>query len=249
MRMPVNRNPYTWAGLGLLTIGVFLSIAAYFVFQLVWLTALGICMLILAFILIALGKAIPRLPPEVCSLLLETGIENIASLIEELGIKTKAIYLPSSLARDGPLAFLPLHSSSARPSITKSLPRRLLARYGANPDDIGLLISTIGSTAMTMLDSKPGASAPELESALTSLFNGRLGIANGTRVVCDNGTIKVEIDKPRLESGKSWSHQCLGGPIANMVACVAAEAWNKPMTIRQEEHQEGKCRAELEVGN
>jgi hypothetical protein len=189
-----------------------MAATGYFVFQLIWLTALGICLLILASILISLGKAVPRLSPEVCSLLLETGIENMATLIEELGIKTKAIYLPSSLAGDCPRAFLPLHSNGSRPQITRALPRRLFARYGSGPEDIGLLISTIGSTAMTMLETKPGATSTELESALTSLFSGRLGVADRTRVICYNGTIKVEIDKPRLENGTTWSPPSLPRP-------------------------------------
>jgi hypothetical protein len=244
----IKRNPYIWAGLGLLTAGAFIAITAYFIFQLIWLTALGICMLILASILIALGKAVPRLPPEVCSLLMETGVENMATLIEELGIKTRAIYLPSSLAREGPRAFLPLHNNGERPRITSVLPRRLFARYGTSPEDFGLLISTIGSTAVNLLETRPGATPAELESALNSLFSGRLGIADGARVACNNGTIKVEIDKPRLENGTSWSHQCLGGPLATMVACLAAEAWDRPVTISREEHRDGKCCIELEVG-
>lgn len=244
----INKNPYTWAGFALFITGGLMSLPAYFIFQLVWLTALGICMLILASILIALGRAIPRLPPEVCSLLLETGIDNIAALIEELGIKSKAIYLPSSLASQYPRAFIPLHSNGSRPEITRALPKRLIARYGKSPEDIGLLISTIGSTANSMLESKPEATPEQLESALTSLFTGRLGVADGTRVICDNNHIKVEIFKPRLENGFSWSHSCLGGPLAIVVASIAAEAWNKPMTISQEGRTNGKYCVELEVG-
>lgn len=205
-------------------------------------------MLILSFILIALGRAVPKLPPEVCSLLLETGIDNIATLIEELGIKAKAIYLPSSLAIKYPRAFIPLHSNGLRPEITRALPRRLIARYGNSPEDIGLLISTIGSTATSMLESKPGATPDELEAALTSLFTGRLGVADSTTVTCHNNHIKVEINKPHLENGASWSHQCLGGPMATMVASIAAEAWDKPMTISQEGQENGKYCIELEVG-
>jgi hypothetical protein len=242
-----NRNPYIWSGLGLLIAGGLISLPACFIFHLVWLTALGICTLILSFILIALGKAIPKLPPEVCRLLLETGLDNIATLIEELEIKTKAIYLPSSLASNRPRAFIPLHSNGTRPEITKALPQRLIVRYGAGPEDIGLLISTIGSTATGMLDSKPGASPAELESALTSLLTGRLGVADGTRVIYHNDRIRVEIDKPRIENGKSWSHQCLGGPLASLVASIAAEAWDKPITIKQEEHFNEKYSVELEV--
>lgn len=243
----INKNPYIWSGLGLLMAGGLISLPASFIFQLIWLQALGICMLILSLILIALGRAVPKLPPEVCSLLLETGIDNIATLIEELGIKTKAIYLPSSLARNRPQAFIPLHSNGSRPEITRALPQRLIARYGASPEDIGLLISTIGSTATGMLESKPSANPDELELALTSLLAGRLGVANGTRVICYNNHIKVEIIKPRLENGASWSHQCLGGPLATVVASIAAEAWDKPITIQQEEQINGKHYIELEV--
>jgi len=243
----LNRNAYTWTGLALLIAGVIVSLPAYFIFHIIWLTALGICMLILSLILIALGKAVPKLSPEVCELILETGIDNIATLIEELGIKTKAIYLPSSLASNRPRAFIPLHSNGEKPAITKALPQRLIARYGANPEDIGLLISTIGSTATGMLESKPGATSAELESALTSLLTGSLGVADGTKVICHNNHIKIEINKPRLENGTSWSHQCLGGPLASVVASIAAEAWDKPVTISQEEQHNGKYYVELEV--
>ncbi len=244
-----RENPYTWTGLGLLVAGCLTSLPAYFIFGSVWLTALGICMLILAAIMIALGKAIPRLPPEVCSLLLETGIENIASLIEELGIKTRAIYLPSSSTCKHPRAFIPLHANGSRLEITRALPKRLIARYGSSPDDIGLLINTIGSAAAGMIEAKPDATPEHLESALTSLLTGRLGVADGARVVCHNNHIMVHIDRPRLENGSTWSHQCLGGPLATLVASVAAEAWQKPMTISKEESINGRHSVELEVGN
>jgi hypothetical protein len=206
-------------------------------------------MLILAAILIALGRAVPRLPPEVCSLLLETGIENIAALIEELGIKTKAIYLPSSSTCRYPRAFIPLHVNGSRPEITKSLPKRLIARYGSNPDDIGLLVSTIGSAAAGMLETRPEATPEHLESALTSLLTGRLGVADGARVFCANNHISIEIHRPRLENGSTWSHQWLGGPLATLVASVAAEAWQKPMTISKEDSDNGKHCIELEIGS
>jgi hypothetical protein len=243
-----RENPYTWVGLGLLIAGCLVSAPAYFLFNSIWLTALGICMLILAAILIALGRAVPRLPPEVCSLLLETGIDNIAALIEELGIKTRAIYLPSSPPCKYPRAFIPLHANGSRPEITKALPRRLIARYGSSPEDIGLLISTIGSAAAGMIELKPGATPEHLESSLTSLLSGRLGVADGASVTCFNNHIRVEISRPRLENGSTWSHQCLGGPLATLVASVAAEAWQKPMTVSKEESAGGKQIIELEVG-
>jgi hypothetical protein len=243
----LRRNSYTWTGLGLLVAGIVFISASFFIFHASWLAALGICLIIMSFILLALRKAIPNIPPEVCSLLLETGVDNMATLIEELGIRTKAIYIPSSLSNKYPRAFIPLHSNGSTPQITRALPQRLIARYGSNPEDIGLLITTIGSAATGMLEIKPGATSDELESALTSLFTGRLGIADGTRVTCQNNHIEIEINKPRLETDTDLSHQCLGGPLATIAASVAAESWDKPMQITQEEQRKGKYYIELEV--
>lgn len=240
-------NSYTWTGLGLLVAGIVHLGASFFIFHVSWLAALGICLIIMSFILLALRKAIPSLPPEVCSLLLETGVENMATLIEELGIKTKAIYIPSSLSNKYPRAFIPLHSNGSSPRISKALPRRLIARYGDDPEDIGLLISTIGSAATGMLATKPGATSNELESALTSLFSGRLGIADGAKVTYQNNHIEIEINKPCLETGADLSHQCLGGPLASIAASVAAESWDKPMQIAREEQRKGKYYIELKV--
>lgn len=243
-----SKNPYTWASLGLLTAGSLVSLLAYFILALTWLTALGICMLILSFILLALGRTIPKLPPEVCGLLLETGIDNMATIVEELGIRTKAVYLPSSLTGGRPKALIPLHANPALPPINKALPQRFIARYGARPDDIGLLLSTIGSTAVGLLESRLGSTPEELESALTSLLTGILGVADRTKVIYnENHHIKVEVLHSRIENKATWHQECLGEPLASIVASVTAEAWDKPVTVTREEHLNGKHAIELEI--
>jgi hypothetical protein len=243
----LKRNLYTWAGLGLLIAGILVSLSAYFIFLLTWLTALGISMLILAVILLVLGRTIPKLSPEVSGLLLETGIDNIATIIEELGIRAKAIYLPSSLTSGRPQALIPLHSNPSPSLITKALPQRLIVQYGASPDDIGLLVTTTGTTAVGMLESRPGPTSAELESSLTSLFSGILGVADGARVIYNENRIGVEIRNPRIENKNTWSHHCLGGPLSSIVASVAAEGLDKPVIIKQEEQHRGKYSIELEV--
>ena len=242
-----RRSPYTWTGLGLVIAAMALFCSDFFIFHQTWLMALSICMVILSFILLALGKAVPNMTPEVCSLLLETGIDNMATLIEELGITTKAIYIPSSLSINHPRAFIPLHSNGSNPQITRTLPQRLITRYGPNPEDIGLLISTIGSAAAGMLEQKPGNGSDELEHALTTLFSGRLGIADSTKVIYQENSIKVEIHKPRFTASADWSHQCLGGPLATITASIAAESKDKPVKITREEQRNGKYYIELEV--
>ena len=66
----MKKNPYSWTGLSLLVAGSLVSLSAYFILSLTWLTALGISMLILSFILLALGRTIPKLSPEASVLLL-----------------------------------------------------------------------------------------------------------------------------------------------------------------------------------
>ena len=111
----IGRNAYTWTGLGLLVAGAITVVAAVFVLSsVVWLTALGVAMLIMAFILLALARSVPRMSPEVSMLLLETGIDNIATVVEELGIESKPVYLPSSLTSERSSSIL------ANPSITVS---------------------------------------------------------------------------------------------------------------------------------
>lgn len=243
----VNKNPYTWAGISLLTAGAFISLTAYFLLSLNWLTALGMCMLVLSFILLALGKTIPKLPPEVCRLLLETGINNIGSVIEELGINNKAVYLPSSFNSGRPQALIPLHNKTHSSPPNKNLPHRLIARYGAAQDDVGLLLTTLGSAAIGLLPSRPSRSPAEIESALTSLLTGTLGMADGTSLAQNGSHISVEIRNPRIENRATWSHQCLGGPLASIVATIVAEAWDKPVIIQKEDYQKRKCLIELEV--
>ena len=243
----LKKNSYTWAGLGLLVAGSLLFLVSHFILLLTWLSALGISMLILSFIMLALGRTIPRLSPEVSTLLLETGINNIAAVVEELGIWSRALYLPTSLTGGRPQALIPLHSNPSPPLLTGTLPQRLIVKYGADPDDIGLLVTTTGTTAVSMLEAKPVPTPAGLESALTSLFRGLLGVADGVRVITDDNHIQVEIYHPRIENKATWSHECLGGPLASIVASVAAEAWDKPVTIKQEEHRRGRCSVELEV--
>jgi len=110
-----------------------------------------------------------------------------------------------------------------------------------------LLVTTAGTTAVGMLESRPGPTTAEFESSLTALFTGILGVADAARVVSNENHIRVEIRNPRIENKATWSHHCLGSPLASMVASVAAETWNKPVTIKQEERHSGKCSIELKV--
>jgi len=185
--------------------------------------------------------------PTICSLLLQTGIDNMARIVEELGIKSKALYLPSSLTGGRPQAFISLHSNPHLPRITQVLPNRFIVRHGGQPDDVGLLFSTVGSAAFSLLENRPMPTSHGLEVALTTLLAGTLGVAGKVKVANHEKQLKVEVTDSRLENHTNWCHECLGSPIASIVASIAAEAWDKPVTIKKETAKNGLCAIELEV--
>ena len=245
--MPRNANPYTWAGVGLLILGFLITTVALLIFDLTWLMALGLATLIIALLLLALGRSVPRLPPEFGRLLMEAGIDNIASVVEELGIREKAVYLPSSLAGGRPRALLPLASNDETEWQIKSLPQRFIVRYGAAPEQVGLLVSTPGTLAVAMLASTPGTEVVEIEAALKSLLVGTLGLAGGIRVIGLNDGLRVEIDRPSVGQSDSLGYQLLGGPLASVSAAVVAEGKSRPVAITGEKNLRRRHIVELQV--
>jgi hypothetical protein len=246
-RRGATRNPYIWTGLSFIIIGAVAIVASLFIFPFTWLTALGIAVLILSFILLALGRTIPKLSPEASILLLETGIDNLSTFFEELGVKSKAVYLPSSMTSGKLKALVPLNNNTSLPKIAKALPHRLIVKYSDGTEDVGFLVTTVGNVATRMLESKPGPSASEVESALTYLFMGVLGVADRTEVVVREHNIRVEIYNPHIENRETYSSQSLGSPLASIVASVATEAWDTPFIITQEERSWRRHSVELKV--
>jgi len=146
-----------------------------------------------------------------------------------------------------PQALIPLRSNPAYPQLNKSLPRRLIVKYGANPEDIGLLITTPGSASLSLLEGKPGSSLEGLESALLAVLIGAMDLADSVRVVMDGEKMRVEVSNPRMESRNILLYQCLGSPVASIVASIIAEALGKPLFIDSEEYKKGKDIVELKV--
>jgi len=239
------RNSYIWLGSGLSFTGVWLVPVAHFLLESTPVTALGLSLIILGTVCLVLGRTRPRISPEVSTLLLETSLENISAIIEELGLTSKGIYLPSSKAQGQSQALIPLHSASSLSGIGRSLPKRLIVKYGPNPEDIGLLVTTPGSATTRMLESVPEFIATELEDALTSILDGMLDMADGVRVSMNGGAITVEVINPRVEYKNIRFYECLGSPVASIAASLAAEASGKPVVVEKETPGKGKSVIEL----
>ena len=242
-----SRNPYVLAAMVSMLTGIVVLLLGLFLFPVTWVAALGIVLLILSLVVLVLGRAIPKLPPEYSRLLLETGLNNIAVMVEELGINTRAVYLPVSMTGGQLRALIPLHDGPVPSPQGGVLPDRMIVRYGNSPDDVGLLVTTVGSAAVRMLEQKPGSSLPELEAALVSLVSGILGVADGVGVSESQGRIVVEINNPHIEFENTWAYYCLGGPLASLVASVTAYARDLPVQVVQEERIKDKYRVELKV--
>ena len=89
-------NAYRILGLGLCLAGTIFAPVSYFVIASVPLTAVGISAVIIGFTCIALSNTRPYISPEACEVILKTGMENTAALLEELGLRNKAVYLPQN---------------------------------------------------------------------------------------------------------------------------------------------------------
>ncbi|MFA5317107.1 MAG: hypothetical protein WC369_06785 [Dehalococcoidales bacterium] len=241
------RNPYFLAGLASVITGSLLVLLGQFIFLVNWLTALGVVLLILSLIFFVLGRTVPKLPPAYSRLLLETGMNNISAMVEELGINTRAIYLPAGMTGGRSRALIPLHDGFTRPQWQETPPDRMIVRYGESPDDVGLMVTTVGTAAVAMLGQKPGETLPELEAALNLLVSGTLGVADGVGVSESQGQVVVEINRPHIELEQLWSDRCLGGPLASLVAAVTAFTMNYSVQVASEERVGDKYRVELKV--
>lgn len=236
---------YSTLATSLTLTGILLCALAYLVLRSTPLTALGISTVLIGAVSFAIAKGQPKIPPQASAILLQSGVENISALVEELGLKTKAIYLPSSMTGDKPKALIPLEANVDFGK--KVLPKRLIAKYGSKPEDVGLLVTTPGSAVGEMVEAKLDSSAGDLEAAISLVLAGTINLADGARVTMDNEKVLVEVQNPRLENKKMWIYTSLGTPIASIVASVVAQVLDKPVTINTEAPSRGKCVVKLKV--
>jgi hypothetical protein len=222
-----------------------LTVLAYLVLRSTPLTSLGISTILIGAVTFAIARGQPKIPPEASAILLQSGVENISAIVEELGLKSKAVYLPSSISGDKPKALIPLDSNVEFGN--KILPKRLIVKYGPKPEAVGLLVVTPGSAVGGMVEAKPDCSAGDLESAISLVLSGTINLADGARVTVDGEKVLVEVVNPRLEGSKMWVYESLGTPIASIVASVVAEVLDKPVSINRERSIKGKCVFDLKV--
>ena len=227
--------------------GAVFAPVSYFLINSVPLTAVGISAIMIGFTCVALANARPYISPEACQLMLKTGMENTASLLEELGLTNKAIYLPSAMRDGQPQAIVPLTGKGKTSQMMETIPGRLIVRYGTGPDDMAISVTTPGSINIEMLETLPGPDSGEIETAINYILSGVLDIADSASVDMNDHTINVEIRNPKLVYEDVWYYRCMGSPIASITAAISTEAVGKPVRIAEENAEKGKTRIVIEV--
>jgi hypothetical protein len=242
-----SHSAYARIGLALLASGAVAAPLFFFVAGSIPLTALALSSVLLGAISLLLARSLPRVPPQAAQVLLEAGLENVAALVEELGVEAKAVYLPSALAGGRPRALIPLHANPERPEVTRSLPGRMIVEYGPGPEDLGILVTTPGTAVMPFLEAPPGPSSSELEAALARILVGVLDVATSVQVVQESAVVTVRLGGVRFDQKDLWIYRVLGTPLASVAAAVVAEGAGRPVAVRAEEHAAGRSTIHLEV--
>ncbi|MDO8716290.1 MAG: hypothetical protein Q7J73_05730 [Dehalococcoidales bacterium] len=241
-------NPYIRLGLVLTLSGAVLAPVFYFVVVSVPLTALALSAIILGLVSSMLGNARPDITPEASRMMLQTGVENIAALLEELGLTARAVYLPSPESGGRPKALIPLKEDGVLPGIGQAIPDRLIARYGPNLDNMCLAVTTPGSVSLDGIAVTRGGGPDQIESALNQILVGVMDLADSVSLHVVEQHLLVDVAKPKLKYENIWYYRCLGSPLASVVATVASQALAQAVRIKSEtETGKNNTRIELEI--
>lgn len=241
------KNRYKILGIGLCVTGIIIGPVSYFVISSVPLTAVGISALMIGVTCIVLAYTQPSLSPEVYQLMLKTGLENTSTLIEGLGLSDKAVYMPSTMGNRRQQAIIPLVSGVDMNWVKEKIPNRFIVKYGKKSEDRAISITTPGSISIDRFESIPGPTADEIETAINYILSEVLNIADSASVILIGDRVYVAVSNPKLVYEDTLYCQCMGSPIASIIAAISSEALRKPIRIFEENSEKGLSTITLEV--
>jgi len=197
----------------------------------------GIAVLVLGLVILLLGTTAPGVSAELADLLVRVGYENLGRLLEEIGLNSRAVYLPSTFFPGEARAFIPLDAERHEVAVSGKLDDRLVTFWGAGDDDVGLAVSTPGTAALSLLQYPPGGTMDEISVTLTQLAVATLRVAKGVEVHERAGRIEVLVRRESVPSRwlSSRVEWCLGSLAASVAAAVVAEAKQRPVYVENEE--------------
>ena len=176
-------------------------------------------------------------------------MDNITSIIEELGLKSKAIYMPSRMNNGFPKALIPLFSDNSHPLDLSHLENRFLVLLDKSTDNYGILVATPGSTAIKILGPTTITAEIGLEESLRAILIGSLDLAHG--VLCNKSEeeVTIELSGVVLETTPHPAYETMGSPVTSICAAATAEVLNSPVTLVSEEKNGGNISIELLISS
>ena len=243
----MKNNPYRLLGTGLIITGAIFAPVAYFVINSVPITAIALSSLMIGFTSFVLATARPQISQEASRMMFETGMENIGTFFEDLGLNNKAIYLPSTMRTGNAQVLIPLSGNIDVQKIKEKIPGKLIVRFGNNPDDMAIAVTAPGGVGLNNLEVNPGPTSSEIEQTLNYVLTGLLDMAKSVSVHRSEKQLYIEITGPKLHYENVWYYRYMGSPIASIVATIASDGLEKPIRIIKESYQKGVSTIQLEV--
>jgi len=241
------KNPYRTLGIVLCIAGSMFAPIAYFTIGSVPFAVIGLSAIMVGFTCIVLSNVTPSISPEACKLILKTGMQNTSFLLEELGLRNKAIYVPSTKTDGLNRALIPLADDYDIKQFRDKIPARLIVRYGRNPGAMAISVTTTGSMSIDLLETIPGPTSSEIETALNYVLTGLLDIATSVVVRLNDSIIDVEVNGTGIKHEDIWYYGCLGSPAASIAAAISSEALDCPVRIVSEDYDRNRDKITLEV--
>lgn len=174
-----------------------------------------------------------------------SALETLNQIMEELGCKEKAIYLPPKYLADPEAnkAYIPKNRESALPT-PKQTQGKENRFFLQNPQ--GIILTPPGSELTKLFEKTLETSFTKLDLQnlqlnLPKLLIEDLEIAQNLDVTVENDKVTVTIENSAYqglteEAAKlSKLYESLGCPLSSAIACAIAKATGKPVTIEKQQ--------------
>jgi hypothetical protein len=183
--------------------------------------------------------------PQLVNAICLSSLVNLNSLLEELGVDSKAVYLPTKKETHQPCAFLPLARSLDLSSmfLKRLNDGGLFIVNDQDPYQSGLALVPPGSSLATLIEQESGIDfynvrLDELENALRTGLVEALEIAEDVRVMFMNGSVRVEVGpliseelcEMQSKVARSLCSQ-VGCPLCSAVICAVTKAAKRPVSV------------------
>jgi hypothetical protein len=218
-------NRYQALGIIFVLAGGALALFSYFIIVSTPLTALGIGVSIIG--LSILITPINPIPTQSIRSLVENSVVNIERLLEELGVTSRAYYVP---IEDGEVyVYIPLAGN-------ESPPEKPVKPKGMTVEVNGKAFMVLVPPSANLIRVEGGGS---LEAVLSEVLVDLTEFCDSVKVG-EGEVITIELNRPRASVGVGRFKRVMGSVEASIAASVAAATLGRPVHIESEVDEKSK---------